>query len=113
MDVVRIFKTASYDEDYKRLDYSEKLRVDSIVKGLFDAGYVTGKPLGLPFFREKKFGGKRVLYLVYKPKSAILLLAIIDKKMQQATINAILLRLEEYERHVSEKLREATGSGRS
>ncbi|MBI2574911.1 hypothetical protein HYV82_03430 [Candidatus Woesearchaeota archaeon] len=106
----RIFKTASYDDDCRKLDHSEKLRVDSIVDSLFDAGDSTGKPLGLPFFREKKFGNKRVLYLVYRPKGAILLLAIVDKKSQQATIKVILSRLEEYEEYVVEKLREAMDS---
>ena len=62
----RIFKTVTYDQDYELLDKSEQLRVDAIASDLFDCGDVTGKPLGVSFFfREKKFGGKRILYLVY------------------------------------------------
>ena len=67
---------------------------------------MTGKPLGVPFFREKKFGGKRLLYLVYHSVSAILLVAITDKKAQEATITEILLHLDEYKAHILAKLRE-------
>ena len=51
----RIFKTATYDEDYKSLDNSERLRVDKIINNLFETGDTTGKPLGFPFFREKGY----------------------------------------------------------
>ena len=106
MSKFRILKTATYDKDYGKLDHAEQRRVDDIIDNLFDAGDVTGQPLGLPFFREKKFDGKRVLYLVYTQFSAILLLAITDKKAQQATINEILLHLDEYKQYVIQKLKE-------
>ena len=105
MTKFRILKTATFDEDYEKLDHTEQMRVDDITDGLFDAGDVTGKPLGLPFFREKKFYGRRILYLVYAQFSAILLLTITDKKAQQATINEILLHLDEYKQEVIEKLK--------
>lgn len=108
MGKFRIFKTAAYDEDYEKLDHSERLRVDDIVDSLFDSGDVTGRPLGLPFFREKKFDGKRVLYLVYSKLSAILLLAITDKKIQEATINEVLLHLDQYKQYVIGQLKKAT-----
>jgi len=101
----RIFKTATYDEDHKNLDHSEQLRVDNILDNLFEVGDKTGKPLGYKFFREKKFNGKRVLYLVYKNLSVILLLTITDKKTQQATINEILLHLDEYKKYIIERLK--------
>lgn len=102
----RIFKTAVYDEDYELLDKSERLRVDVLVDDLFEHGDVTGKPLGVGFFREKKFGGKRLFYLVYKHLSVILLVAISDKKAQQATINEIFLQLDKYKEYVVMRLRE-------
>ena len=104
----RIFKTETYDEDYKKLDHSEKLRVDDIIDVLFDTGDVTGKPLGFSFLREKKFRNKRIIYLIYKQFSVILLLAIANKKTQQATINEILLHLDEYMDYVIKKLEEFT-----
>ncbi len=102
----RIFKTTTYDEDYNKLDNSEKARVNALIESLFEYGDVTGKPLGLRFFREKKFGGKRLFYLVYKNFSSILIVAISDKKAQPATINEILLNLEEYEQYIITKLKE-------
>ena len=102
----KIFKTATYDEDYEMLDKSEQLRVDALVDDLFDNGDVTGRPLRVPFFREKKFSGKRIFYLVYKPFSAILLVTITDKKAQQATINEIFLHLDKYQEYLISKMRE-------
>lgn len=109
MDVkFRVFPTEVFDDDYEKLDHSEQLRVDKIVKSLFEKGDVTGKPLGMSFFREKKFDGKRVLYLVYESLGAILLVAIVDKKLQQATINEIILNLSYYQDQIINKLSEAT-----
>ncbi|MBI2142291.1 hypothetical protein HYU15_02245 [Candidatus Woesearchaeota archaeon] len=102
----RVFKTSTYDKDYEKLDHSEQLRADSLIEDLFESGDVVGKPLGTLFFREKKFGGKRLLYLVYKTFSAILLVAITDKKAQQATINETLEQLKEYEDYIKKKLNE-------
>lgn len=106
MPKFRIFKTTTYDEDYKKLDNSEQLRVDDATENLFEYGDIVGKHLGVPFFREKKFRGKRILYLVYKPFSVILLVTITNKKSQQATINEILLHLDEYEEYINKKLKE-------
>jgi putative component of toxin-antitoxin plasmid stabilization module len=71
-----------------------------------EKGGEVGKPLaGLSFFREKKFDGKRLYYLVYSDVYVVLALAISDKKAQQATINQILLHLAEYQQYVFETLR--------
>ena len=102
----RIFKTLTYDEDYEELDKSEKMKVDNLIEELFENGDKVGKPLGTHFFREKKFSGKRVLYLVYDKLSSILLVAITDKKTQQATINEILVNLDVYKEYVLSKIKE-------
>ena len=104
----RIFKTKTYEEDYYKLAFSEKQRVDNIVESLFVNADVTGDPLRVPFFREKRLKGKRMLYLVYKNLSAILLVAITDKKTQQVTINDILKNLEEYKLYIELRLKEKT-----
>jgi len=59
----------------------------------------------LSFFREKKFGGKRLYYLVYDDVLIVLALAIGGKKTQPATINRILLNLAEYQQYVFKTLR--------
>lgn len=56
----------------------------------------SGKPLGYEFFREKKFGGKRLLFLVYNEHNSVLLVTITDKKTQQAAIDLIKSGLDAY-----------------
>ena len=103
----RIFKTRAFDENYDKLDNSEQKRVNKIRNRLSKSGDVTGKPLaGLKFFREKKFNGKRIYYLVYKEFNSILVIAISDKKAQQATINQILFSLKDYKGYIIRILKE-------
>lgn len=56
----------------------------------------TGKPLGYGFFREKKFDGRRLLFLVYEEHKSIFLVTIIDKKAQQQVIDLIKANLDVY-----------------
>ncbi|NOZ58153.1 MAG: hypothetical protein GXO66_01025 [Euryarchaeota archaeon] len=106
MSGFRIFKTEEFDKDYAKLDKSEQKRVDKILRQLMERGDKVGKPLaGLSFFREKKFNGKRLYYLVYRDILVVLILAISDKKAQQATINQILINLAEYQQYIFETLR--------
>ena len=102
----RIFKTKEFETDLEKLDNSEKIVVNKILKQLKEIGDSVGKPLsGLSFFKEKKIKGKRIYFLVYKSWGTILLLAISDKKAQNATINAILLNIAEYQEYTYETLK--------
>ena len=104
----RIFTTEEFDKDFSKLSSKEQVRVNKILKQLREQGEDTGKPLsGLSFFREKKFNGKRLYYLIYKDSFVILAIAISDKKAQQATINRILLDLVEYQQYVYDLLRKS------
>lgn len=97
----RIFTTREFDRDFSRFDFQEQARINKILRQLKEQGGDIGKPLsGLSFFREKKFNGNRLYYLVYKDIFVILAIAISDKKAQQATINRILLDLLEYQQYV-------------
>ena len=55
-----------------------------------------GKPLKFEWFREKKFGDKRMYYLIYKDVSKILLVSFGSKKEQQKIINHIIENKERY-----------------
>ncbi len=102
----RIFTTEEFDNDFHALDTSEQIRVKKIREQLRERGDEVGKPLsGISVFKEKKFDGKRLYFLVYRKFSAVLLLAISDKKAQQATINKILSDIAEYEQFVVEQLK--------
>ena len=104
----QIFTTQEFDKDFSKLSHQEQERVNKILNQLKEQGEDTGKSLsGLSFFREKKFEGKRLYYLVYKDHFVILAIAISDKKAQQATINRILLDLVEYQQYVYDLLRKS------
>ena len=97
----RILTTEEFGKDFSKLSSQEQERVNKILRQLKEQGGDIGKPLsGLSFFREKKFNGKRLYYLVYKEFFVILAIAISDKKVQQATINRILIDLFEYQQYV-------------
>ena len=100
----RVIKTREFEEDFLSLDESEKRRVRKIMNQLKQRGDNVGKPLGRFYFREKKFGGKRLYFLVYKEFLVILALGIGNKKMQQKTINKILLELKNYESFLTRRL---------
>ena len=101
----RIFTTREFDDNFDCLDESEKQRVRKILNQLKEKGDDIGKPLRIPYFREKKFDNKRLYFLVYENFMVILVLAIGDKKTQQATINRILSELNEYKDFIDKRLR--------
>lgn len=103
----RIFTTKEFDEDFDNLDGSEKIRVEKFLNQLEEKGADVGKPLSMPFFREKRFDGKRVYFLFYENFATILMVAISNKKAQQSTINRILEDLNEYKEHVIHLLRKS------
>lgn len=101
-----VLTTEEFDNEVERLDPQERERVHKILRQLKEQGGDIGKPLsGLSFFREKKFEGKRLYYLVYKEFLVILAIALSDKKTQQATINRILIDLVEYQQYVFDLIR--------
>lgn len=102
----RVFTTKEFEEDFNKLDGSEKQRVTKILNQLKEQGDSVGKPLKVPYFREKKFEGKRLYFLVYKEFMVILTLGIGDKKTQQGTINQILSDLGYYKEIINDKLKE-------
>ena len=101
----KIIVTQEFEKDLAKLDNSEKNIIQKILKQIKEQGDCVGKPLaGLSFFREKKFGGKRLYYLIYKEFIIIFILAISDKKAQQATINKILANLAVYHKIIHDQL---------
>ncbi|HLC31926.1 MAG TPA: hypothetical protein VJK51_04620 [Candidatus Nanoarchaeia archaeon] len=60
----RVFRSKNYEEKLNKIDTSEKERVLKFEQSLKQQPY-SGKPLGYKFFREKKFNGKRMIFLIY------------------------------------------------
>ena len=96
--------TAEFWKDYEKLSKSEQERLDKVKLQLQKNPYV-GKSLGYRFFREKRVDGKRLYYLIYEDIIIILLVALSDKKAQQATIDAIKRAFEIYRKDVYDKLK--------
>lgn len=94
----RIFRVEDFDFFVKKkLSFKEQndlsLFIDSLRENIF-----LGKPLSYSFLREKKFGSKRVYFLVYEDEQIVLLVGVSDKKAQQQTINHIKEYLPYYKK---------------
>lgn len=100
----RAFRTDWYEKKFKKLSPNEQERVKNIEQELKKNPY-DGKPLGYKFFREKKFNGKRLIFLVYNSYKAIFLITITDKKMQQKVIDLIKANLDIYKEELERVLR--------
>jgi len=82
-------------------DYQE--RIQKIIQQLKQSMHV-GKPLGYPFFREKKIGKYRIYFLVYEDIETILMVTISDKKAQQEIIEQIKADLDSYKEMIRKSL---------
>lgn len=91
----RVFRSNQYDKEFNRLDKFEQDRVSKFEQKLKEEPY-SGKPLGYEFFREKKFDGKRLLFLIYEEHKMIFLVIITNKKAQQHEIDLIKAQLDVY-----------------
>jgi len=98
----RVFRSEWYDKKLNKLDASEQ-RIVSRFEQELKAQPFSGKPLGYKFFREKKFDGKRILFLVYEEHQSIFLITITDKKAQQHEIDLIKTNLDVY-KNILEKM---------
>ncbi|MDO8740093.1 MAG: hypothetical protein Q7J54_00790 [Candidatus Woesearchaeota archaeon] len=100
----RIFRTDWYETKFKRLSKPEQDRVVKFEQELKLQPY-DGKPLGYKFFREKKFNGKRLIFLVYESHEVVFLITIADKKVQQQEIEVIKANLDVYNDMVENTLK--------
>jgi DNA polymerase III delta prime subunit len=99
----KVYTTDNFKEKFERLDESDKILVRKIMLQLKEKGEKVGKPLSRKYFREKKFGGKRLYFLIYKNFMIVLAVAISTKKSQQKTIDEILRKIKEYEKFIRDK----------
>jgi len=101
----KVFSTKEFDTWERILSREHKEEIDDIIKQLKKSKDV-GRPLGYPFFREKKFDKYRIYYLIYEDLDVILLITINDKKTQQETINRIKESLDQYNKLIRNKIKE-------
>ncbi len=90
-----VLSTKTFDKKMKKLGLQDT--IEKFSKSLSHNPF-SGKPLGIPFLREKRLKNKRIYYLIYKNKRIVFLIAVSSKKDQQETINYIKDNLETFRR---------------
>jgi mRNA-degrading endonuclease RelE of RelBE toxin-antitoxin system len=97
-----IFTTEEFDRDFERLDKSVQMQIEAELNQVQNNPFV-GKPLGYPFFREKKVHNLRMFYLIYKEYVIVFIIALSDKKDQQETIDKIKYLMPYYKDEIRKK----------
>jgi len=101
--MVRVVSTKEFDTWERLLPKDYRQQIENIIKQLKETWQV-GKPLGYPFFREKKLGKYRLYFLVYEDIDTVLLVTMSDKTAQQETIDKIKHELEIYKEMIKKML---------
>jgi len=100
-----VFRTKRFDKELlKQFSEKDRKQVNQFEKKQLTKNPYVGDPLGYTFFREKKFKGKRVYYLIYEDLKCVLMIGISNKKTQQDTIDDIKGKLKEYHQVIKETL---------
>ena len=102
--MLRVFRSDWYEKKLDKLSTQEQERVNQFEQDLKQNPF-QGKPLGYAFFREKKFNGKRMYFLVYESHKVVFIITISEKKAQQQVIDAIKANLDAYKEQMEKLLR--------
>jgi len=88
-----VYHSARFDKELKKFgkDFLEWL--DGVENHLTENPY-TGDPLGVKWFREKKYKKYRVYFIIYDDLASVFMVGISAKKDQQKVINTIRLLLD-------------------
>lgn len=89
----KIYATETFKTLYSSLEIDEQRWIDKIKKNLEE--YPTGKILKYKWFREKKYGNKRLYYLIDEEKKNILIVSFASKKEQQKIIDFVTSNMKE------------------
>ena len=100
----RVFRSEWYKTKLDSLDKSEYDRIIKFEQSLKLNPY-NGKPLGYKFLREKKFDGKRVIFLIYEEHNCVFFVTITDKKAQQNEIDLIKANLDVYKEEIEKRIK--------
>ena len=88
-----IYHSVKFDRELEKFDKDFKDWLDKIEDQLVENPY-SGDPLGVTWFREKKYKNYRIYFLIYENISSVFMVGISSKKDQQKVINTIRLMLE-------------------
>ncbi len=104
MSFYHILRTPLFVEQFESSDSFHQKRIVAFIHQLTWKGGLVGKPLSYPFFREKKFNGNRLYFLIYEEWKTVLLVSIGVKKTQPETIEQIKQNLNEHEEYARQTL---------
>ncbi len=90
----KVFITGPCSDAYEKSDYREQLWFDKIKEGLKIS--VTGDILRVRWFREKKFEGKRLYFIIDDFSQRILLIAFARKKDQERIIDEVISNMSDW-----------------
>jgi len=96
--VTHTFESKLLKQDKKFKAWGEKV-FDQLAANPF-----AGKPLGVRWFREKRFENFRIYFLVFEGKKSVYVVNLSTKKDQQRIINSIWLLLDTYKKELEELL---------
>jgi len=85
-----VYHSARFDEELVKYEKDFQERVDKIEDQLMENPY-TGDPLGVRWFREKRYEKNRIYFIIYDDLGAVFMVAISEKKDQQKVINTVRL----------------------
>ncbi len=92
MKKYKVYHSQRFDGELNKFNNNFQDRIDRIEDQLVENPY-SGSPLGVPWFREKRYEKYRIYYLIYDNLNAVFMVAISEKKDQQKVINTIKLLL--------------------
>ena len=101
--MARALSTKEFDTWEKLLPKDYQEQIQGFIKQL-KQNYNTGRPLGYPFFREKKMGKYRLYFLIYDDVDTVLLVTVSDKKAQQDIIDTIKNQLDYFKELIRKNL---------
>jgi|SRR3989344_2283606 len=95
-----VYETEAFLRLYGASEKVEQQWIEKIKDQLKENLHV-GQPLRFDWFREKRFGGKRLYYLINESSKKAVLIAFGTKKEQQSIINYILVNKERFLKQIS------------
>ena len=101
----KVYRSQSFKRELSKFDKNFQNRVDKIEDELFENPY-SGKPLGVRWFREKRYESNRIYYLIYEKLSSVIMVAISGKKDQQKVINTIRWMSDFFEEELKKLINE-------
>ena len=103
MPTYRVFLAAAFKKKLAKADIAFQRWFDKVLDQ-FAENPLVGKPLGVNWFREKKFGKMRVYYVVYEDLKSVFVVNLSEKKDQQQAINSIKLLFDIYRQEIERLL---------